>query len=272
MEKIMRKLLVGASAMALLIGLSSCGGNNESANEVAAENDMNAMMADAANPFSQSEMAMDQAIGAAVGVNAADTWVRKMIEHHKGAAEMSRIVLTQSPTADVAMMAQQTIDKQSKEIEALQKLVATGNPDPASGALYASASSTMHQAMMSATGSDISQTYLRKMLAHHQGAVAFSDVALGNGATGAVRSQIEKTKADQQKDIEHIEGMLSGKQASNEPAAPAAPAAAAQAKAPAAKPGPAKAAPAPAKPKPAEPAENASAPTCTPEHRAAGHC
>ena len=63
MKKIMRRLLVGASAMALVIGLSSCGGENEPANEVASENDMNAMMADATNPFSQSEMAMDQAIG-----------------------------------------------------------------------------------------------------------------------------------------------------------------------------------------------------------------
>lgn len=258
MKKIMRRLLVGASAMALVIGLSSCGGENEPANEVASENDMNAMMADATNPFSQSEMAMDQAIGAAVGVNAADMWVRKMIKHHKGAVEMSRIVLAQSPTADVAMMAQQTIDKQSKEIEALQKLVATGSPDPASGALYASASSTMHQAMISATGADISQTYLRKMLAHHQGALAFSDVALANGATGAVRSQIEKTKADQQKEIAMVEAMLRGepmmpmtKRAPTTNAAPE-PDAATPSK-PAAK-APTLTAAVPAKPKPAEPA------------------
>jgi hypothetical protein len=99
-----------------------------------------------------------------------------------------------------------------------------------------------------------------------------SDIALANSATGAVRAQIEKTKADQQKDIEHIEGMLSGQQASGEPAAPATPAPAAKEKAPVAKPAPAEPAPAPAKPKPAEPAEKAPPPTCLPEHRAAGHC
>jgi hypothetical protein len=131
----------------------------------------------------------------------------------------------------------------------------------------------MHNAMMAATGSDISDTWVRKMLEHHKGAIAMSDIALANGATGAVRAQIEKTKADQQKDIDHIEGMLAGQQPASEPAAPAASAPAAKEKAPAAKPAPAKPAPTPAKPKAAEPAETkAPATDCPPEHRQAGHC
>ena len=60
--------------------------------------------------------------------------------------------------------------------------------------------------MMAASGANISETYLRKMQAHHQGAVAMSDVALANGATGAVRAQIEKTKASQQREIAHGRG------------------------------------------------------------------
>jgi uncharacterized protein (DUF305 family) len=262
----MRKAFYCMTALTLVSALSSCGGREEAANNVAAENDMNAMMADS-GPFADAEMKMDQAMTAAVGVNAADSWVRKMIEHHRGAIEMSRILLAQNVTGHVADMAQQTIDKQTAEVAALEKLIATGNPDPASAALYQPAQMAMHNAMMAATGSDISDTWVRKMLEHHKGAIAMSDIALANGATGAVRAQIEKTKADQRKDIEHIEGMLSGQQASAEPAAPAA-----REKAPAAKPAPAKPAPAPAKPKPAEPAEKAPAPTCLPEHRAAGHC
>ena len=128
----------------------------------------------------------------------------------------------------------------------------------------------MHDATMAAKGDDLSDTWVRKMLEHHKGAIAMSDIALANGATGAVRSQIEKTKADQQQDIEHIEGMLSGQKAGGEPVT--APAPAAKEKAPATKPAPAKPAAAPAKPKPAEPAEKTPTPTCLPEHRAAGHC
>jgi uncharacterized protein (DUF305 family) len=270
----MRKAFHCMTALALVSALSACGGREEAANNVAAENDMNAMMADS-GPFADAEMKMDQAMTAAVGINAADSWVRKMIEHHKGAIDMSRILLAQNVTGHVADMAQQTIDKQTAEVAALEKLIATGNPDPASAALYQPAQIAMHNAMMAAQGSDVSDSWVRKMLEHHKGAVAMTDIALANGATGAVRAQIEKTKAGQQKDIEHIEGMLSGQQASAESAAPAAPAPAAPApaadeKAPAAKPAPAK--PAPAKPKPAKPAAKAPDPTCTPEHRAAGHC
>jgi uncharacterized protein (DUF305 family) len=262
----MRKAFYCMTALALVSALSACGGREEAANNVAAENDMNAMMADS-GPFADAEMKMDQAMTAAVGVNAADSWVRKMIEHHRGAIEMSRILLAQNVTGHVADMARQTIEKQTAEVATLEKQIATGNPDAASAALYQPAQMAMHNAMMAAEGTDVSDTWVRKMLEHHKGAVAMSDIALANGATGAVRAQIEKTKADQQKDIGHIEGMLSGQQSTGEPAARAP---AAKEKAPAAKPAPAKAAP--AKPKTAEPAEKAPAPTCLPEHRAAGHC
>ena len=266
----MNRFVVCMGAMALVSTLSGCGGAEEPANEAAAS-DMNAMMADPNNPFAQSEMAMDQAMMAAVGVTAADSWVRKMIEHHRGAVEMSRIVLTQNPTAEVSQMAQMTIDMQGKEIADLEKLVATGTPDPASSELYRPAAMQMHSAMMAATGADISETYLRKMLAHHQGAVAMSDVALANGATGAVRAQSEKTKATQQKEVAMVEAMLRGETMPSTAPAASEPAAAAPAAKPAApKPAPAKPTPKPAEPKAAEP--KTPAPTCLPEHRAAGHC
>ena len=275
----MKKFLVSMSAVALVSTLSACGDTSEPVNNVAM-NDMNMMAADPNNPFAESEMAMDKAMMAAVGVNATDNWVRKMIEHHRGAVEMSRVVLTQSPTADVAKMAQMTIDMQGKEITDLEKLIATGNPDTASAELYRPAAMQMHSAMMAASGANVSETYLRKMQAHHQGAVAMSDIALANGATGAVRAQIEKTKASQQREIAHVEAMLRGEPMAAAPVAPAAqptvtptarpaePSAAAP-KPAAPKTAPAKPAPKP-EPKAAEPKPPATA--CLPEHRALGHC
>jgi uncharacterized protein (DUF305 family) len=236
---------------------------------------MNAMMADPTNPFGASEKKMNEAMVAAVGTNPADSWVKKMIEHHRGAVEMSQILLDQGITGHVADMARQTIEMQGKEIEALQKLVVPGTPDPESSQPYAAAESQMHDAMMTAKGADVSDTFVRKMLEHHNGAIALSDIALANGATGAIRSQIEATKAQQQEEIEHIEGMLSGAAAASAgPAAPGAQTAAPTTKATApAKPAPAK--PTPTKPKPAEPQAAQPAapdPSCPPEHHAAGHC
>ena len=246
----MKKLMTGLSAIALIGSLAGCSGADQPTDNVAT-NDMNAMVADPNNPFAQSEMTMDQAMMAAVGVNAADSWVRKMIEHHKGAVAMSRIALNQNPSADVAKMAQTTIDMQSKEITDLEKLVATGTPDPASAELYRPAAMQMHSAMMAATGANVSESYLRKMLEHHKGAVAMSDVALANGATGAVRAQVEKTKATQQMEVGMVEAMLRGEPMMEMPAAPAATTKPTEPKAAAPKPAPAK--PAPAKPKPAQP-------------------
>ena len=268
----MRKTLIGITALALILPLSACGSREETAANVAAEHDMNAMMADS-GPFADLDMRMNDAIMAAVGVNAGDSWMRKMIEHHKGAVEMSRLVLTMNPGDHVAQMANETIAKQTAEITALEKLIAQGTPDPASSELYRPATEQMHKAMMAATGADLSETFHRKMLEHHKGAVALSDAALAAGVTGAVRTQVERTKADQQREIAMIEAMLRGEPA---PAAPVGsePAAASPAAKPAApKPAPAKSAP--AKPKPAEPkaAEpKAPDPNCLPEHHAAGHC
>ena len=73
---------------------------------------------------------------------------------------------------------------------------------------------------------------MRKMLAHHQGGVALSEAALESGVSGAVRSQVVKTRDDQQKEAEMVEAMLSGEPMpeaqATQAAAPAAAAPAAQ--------------------------------------------
>lgn len=240
------KRISGLSALALLAGLAACG-SPEPAEKQAPEAEM---VMD--GPFAESEMAMDRAMAAAMGVDAADTWVRKMIAHHDGAIAMSRAVLDLDPTADVARMARMTIENQGAENDALRELVREGAPDPASAQLYAASMSSMHEGMMAASGDTPSETYLRKMLEHHRGAVAMSDIALANGATGAVRAQIVETRAEQQAEIEMVEGMISGEPMPTPDARPAPKAATKVQPAPKASTAPAaaKAAPAP-KPEPA---------------------
>ena len=277
-------LMSAASAMTLLI--AACGSNEEAAQNEAVANDTNAMMADANNPFAQSEMQMNDRMMAAVGTDVGDSWVRKMIEHHQGAIEMSQIVLQSNPRADVAEMARMTVEKQGKENEDLRKLVKQGPPNPQSGELYRASMTQMHDAMMAAKGADVSETFLRKMLEHHRGGVTMSDVALQNGVGGALRQQVQKTRDDQEKEAKMVEAMLRGetmshamrqagvKSAQGAKAPPALaekarPAVKAEPKsAPSAPKAAPKAAPAPAPKAPPK----APAPPCLPEHRAAGHC
>lgn len=120
----MRKIpLIGATtSMALLI--AACGTNEEAAqNETSAANDMNTTMADPNNPFAQAEGQMHQAMMAAVGADPSEAWIRKMIEHHRGAVAMSDIVLAQNPTPQVRAQAEKTKTDQLSEISTLEAML-----------------------------------------------------------------------------------------------------------------------------------------------------
>lgn len=73
-----------------------------------------------ANPYPPAEMDMHQKMMSAMGADATETWVRKMIEHHRGAIAMSRIVLRDTKDAKVRMMANKAVVEQTREIGELQ--------------------------------------------------------------------------------------------------------------------------------------------------------
>lgn len=191
----------------LLIALAACG-SDEAANQGTNATDT---MSHEMGPFFQAEMLMKEKMMNAVGIDAGDNWVRKMIEHHRGAVAMSMIFLQKNPSGDLAEMAQATVDKQTKEIADLEKLVQNGQPDHQSDSLYYSAMAEMHDAMMAAQGANVSQTFMRKMLEHHRGAVAMSDVLLQReNVSSEIRRKAEETKRDQQKESLLLERMLRG--------------------------------------------------------------
>lgn len=280
----MKRLFLAAAVSALTLAVAACGSNEQPAENAfeanAGDDGMDAMMADANNPFASAEMQMNDKMMTAVGTDVGDSWAKKIIEHHQGAIDMSEIVLQQNPTPDVATMARETIEKQRKDIEDIRKLLKDGAPNPQSAELYRPAMMDMHRKMMAAKGADVSETFMRKMLEHHRGGVAMSDIALQNEIGGALRQQVQKTREDQQKDAKMIEAMLAGQSHQQAMAASGAKSAA-QARA---EPAPADKASTTAKaiaPKPApktapkaEPKAppKAADPTCLPEHRAAGHC
>lgn len=57
-----------------------------------------------ANPYPQAEMDMHQKMMSAMGADATETWVRKMVEHHRGGIAMSRIVLRETKDPKVRQM------------------------------------------------------------------------------------------------------------------------------------------------------------------------
>jgi uncharacterized protein (DUF305 family) len=73
-----------------------------------------------ANPYAEAEMRMNHKMMAAVGADASETWVRKMIEHHRGAIEMSKILLAKGSDAEAKAQAQKATAEQERGIAELQ--------------------------------------------------------------------------------------------------------------------------------------------------------
>jgi uncharacterized protein (DUF305 family) len=217
-------------AMAAAAAVTGCGDSSEPAPE--ATPTAETATADPNNPFARSEAEMNERMMAAVGADVSDTWVKQMIEHHRGAIAMSEIMLQQNPSEHVRHMAEESIRKQRAEIEELEKLVSDDAADRASLEPYRPVHEEMSRSMMAAVGDNVEETFMRKMLAHHRGGVALSDVVLAEGANARVRPQAQKTRAGQAEEAKMVEDMLAGKHmgASEAPAersssaAPAAPA------------------------------------------------
>ena len=203
----MTRSFLSSLAFGTALLLSACGSQSGEDHDQAASGSEAARQI---NPFASLERQANQRMMAAVGTDAGDSWVRKMIEHHQHAINMSRVMLEQNPSEDVTEMVRATIDEQSKEIADLRTLIKDGAPHQASAELYRVAVSNMQQAMLAATGADVEETFLRKMLAHHEGGVALSNVALETGVSGAVRSQVVKTRQGQQKEAAMVEALLRG--------------------------------------------------------------
>lgn len=291
----LKHTLLGTS---LLVLLAACGGGSSDTNQSAQANSQSPMADESrhnmpSGPFSQAEMQMNERMMGTVGANASETWTRKMIEHHRGAVAMSQILIDQGGEPRFVEMARMTIDKQQREIGELERMLAGGiKGGPGEANPFSLVEQSMHQQMMAASGANVSETWARKMIAHHQGAIDMSETLIRQrGGDPEVLAMARKTAEDQRREITHLEAMLRG-EAMHAAAAPSAPAAAPKeatrnSSAPAARePDAAPKARAPERPAqqpaqreqatsppaPKQPPSPTSTPTCAPEHRAAGHC
>lgn len=85
---------------------------------------------DMKGPFSKAEMDMHMKMMSAKGTDAAETYNRKMIEHHRGALAMSQVALAQTREPRTRATAQKVIAMQTKEIADLQAWLRSNNKRP----------------------------------------------------------------------------------------------------------------------------------------------
>lgn len=122
-------LLAAAATLAGLVAspaLSQQSGGMNHGNMNHGQMNMGGMMQPtAANPYPSAEMKMHDRMMKAMGANADETWIRKMIEHHRGAVEMSNIEIARGANAQVKAEARKTIASQQREITKLQAMLRT---------------------------------------------------------------------------------------------------------------------------------------------------
>lgn len=133
MSKLMLKMvgiaaLVAAPALAQQMDHSKMQGMDHSKMKGMDHSKM--MQNTAANPYAQSEMKMHEAMMKAVGADASETWVRKMITHHRGGVEMSKIAIAQAKDKEVRDQATKTMAEQNKDIAELQGWLKRHNKRP----------------------------------------------------------------------------------------------------------------------------------------------
>ena len=84
------------------------------------------------NPYAQAVSQMHERMMAATGANPSETWMRKMIEHHRGGAEMSNVLLGVGGDPRVLEKARMTAQKQTQEANELEQMLQGGGvPAPA---------------------------------------------------------------------------------------------------------------------------------------------
>jgi uncharacterized protein (DUF305 family) len=73
---------------------------------------------------------------------------------------------------------------------------------------YAEAEMRMHQRMMQAMGSNPDETWARKMIEHHRGAIETGNILLSKGSDQQLKAMARKSIAEQQKEIDELQKWL----------------------------------------------------------------
>lgn len=210
------RILILLTAAAGLPAIAACG--RQSSSNVSAEQINRLATAGwgranaSPNPLMDSHMRMQSAMTAAVGASAQETWVRKMIEHHRGAIEMSEALISQGGDANVLETARMTIEDQRRDEQELERMLRAGiratrngSPNP-----FVEAENRMNERMMAASGTTPSETWVRMMIEHHRGAAEMANILVRQGGDAQLVAMARSTAEKQTRDIAALERLLSG--------------------------------------------------------------
>jgi len=150
-------------------------------------------------PFFQSEAAMFDNMRNAIGTNSSDN----------GGAAISQDVLEEAPSTRIVLLARRVIDSQIEAVRELEALVRTGPPNLEIAHVIRPSLQAMYAATMAVQGPDPSEVWLRKIIEHHRGAIAMSDVLLARrGIPQDITSAVLRLRQEKSRELKELEQAL----------------------------------------------------------------
>ena len=186
------RLFVGA----LCLLLAACGPSTKlSAEEEHERQDAelarsvaNDLGSDPQNPFRDAQTLAEDSIGAAMGSNLDQTWIRKMVEHQEGASRLADIVLQARPSTPFRQAAEATKRNSQTRLAQLALLRRRSlRTDTASSDAFGGAVSDMFAAMTLVQGAPVERTWAGKMAAYDRGAVTLAGIEATRGRDERVK-------------------------------------------------------------------------------------
>ena len=118
--KIILASAISLSAIPLLAQAQAQHAHSSQNHDRTATGQRQTMRNTAPNPYAEAEQRMHERMMKAMGAGPDETWARKMIEHHRGAIEMGRILVTNGADAGLKRMTHRSMAEQQSEIDSLQ--------------------------------------------------------------------------------------------------------------------------------------------------------
>lgn len=211
----MKGMMTLLAAAAVMPALVACAGDSGNGASTADLNNLATAVQDQTastfNPLMDAHMRMQSALAGAQGANASETWVRKMIEHHRGAVEISEILISQGGDPNMLERARMTAQEQRRDQQELERMLRagiSGGSGPANP--FQEAEARMNERMMAASGATPSETWVRMMIEHHRGGADMANILVRQGGDPGVVAMARRTAEKQNRDLTQLERLLSG--------------------------------------------------------------
>ncbi|MBI5336455.1 uncharacterized protein (DUF305 family) [Mycobacterium sp. BK558] len=158
--------------------------------------------------------------GEPAGFNAHDvTFAQQMIDHHRQAVAMAKLVPDRSTNAQLAALAARIAEEQQSEINTLNVFLVQWNEQPKLGQADQDAPDQSMPGMVdpatitrleSLRGPEFDRLWLQSMVGHHQGAIEMAKAEIATGENVDAVSMAKTMVSTQQAEIGQMNTMLEG--------------------------------------------------------------